>query len=144
MSENKSLSSTGSNKGDKPGIDGVDKRTPSPPFGYSRLCLYTEDQQIAIVAEFHANRIKPNRIAYRTGIDIAFVQQLITGECYPAVFKRLLVQYRRGRRAQRVNSALKLNGCARFELQAEAEKEYQATVESEGPSHRIIKTLSRH
>ena len=47
-----------------------DTRTPSPPYGYSRECHYTRDKQVHIVAEYHAHKIRPSRIAYRVGIDI--------------------------------------------------------------------------
>ena len=36
-----------------------------------------------IVAEFHAHKIRPSRIAYRVGIDIAFIEELIAGETEP-------------------------------------------------------------
>ena len=57
----------------------TDTRTPSPPYGYSRLCHYSREQQLHIVAEFHAHKIRPSRIAYRVGIDIAFIEALIAG-----------------------------------------------------------------
>ena len=57
-----------------------DTRTPSPPYGYSRECTHSREQQIHIVAEFHAHKIRPSRIAYRVGIDIALIEELIAGE----------------------------------------------------------------
>ena len=56
-----------------------DGRTPSPPYGYSRECTHSREQQIHIVAEFHANKIRPSRIAYRVGIDIAFIEEMPLG-----------------------------------------------------------------
>jgi hypothetical protein len=94
-----------------------DVRSPSPPYGYSKVCDYSEQQQIHLVAEFHAHRISPARIAYRTGIDIAFVRDLLSGEAYPKMFKVLLAQYRRNRRDQRLQQSLKLKGSARYHLQ---------------------------
>ena len=58
------------------------KRAPNPPLGYSRECKLTEAKQIRLVAEFHANRIRPSRIAYRLGIDIALIEALLTGALY--------------------------------------------------------------
>ena len=55
----------------------ADSRTPSPPYGYSRECDYSREEQIHIVAEFHAHKIRPSRIAYRVGIDIAFIDMKI-------------------------------------------------------------------
>lgn len=120
-----------------------ESRTPNPPFGYIRDCDYTEEQQIRIVAEFHANRIKPTRIAYRTGIDIQFVKQLLGGELHPQLFKRLLAGYRRSRRSQRLNASMKYSGAERFELQKQIEDEYAAHHEPQAPKPRVIKTLHR-
>jgi hypothetical protein len=35
---------------------------------------------MALVAEFHVHRIRPSRIAYRLGIDIASVEGWLSGE----------------------------------------------------------------
>ena len=59
------------------------------------LTLQTREQQIHIVAEFHANKIRPSRIAYRVGIDIAFIEALIAGEEEPDLFPRLVSRYSR-------------------------------------------------
>jgi hypothetical protein len=68
----------------------IDYRTPSPPYGYSRECTHTREQQMHIVAEFHAHKIRPSRIAYRIGIDIAFIEALIAGETEPEQFAQLV------------------------------------------------------
>lgn len=120
-----------------------DKRTPNPPFGYCRECEHSQEQQIRIVAEFHANRIKPKRIAYRTGIDIQFVQQLIDGQHHPQHFKQLVAQFRRNRRAQRLSASKKYSGTERFELETQIEQEYLANSEPDTPRPRVIKTLRR-
>ena len=49
-------------------------------FGLLRECDLSEAKQIRLVAEFHANRIRPSRIAYRLGIDIALIDALLAGE----------------------------------------------------------------
>ena len=43
-------------------------------MGYACECTLTLEQQIDLVAEFHVHRIRPSRIAYRLGIDIAQVE----------------------------------------------------------------------
>lgn len=121
----------------------ADRRTPNPPFGYVCECEHTQEQQIRIVAEFFANRIKPARIAYRTGIDVQFVKQLIDGKLYPQHFKQLLAYYRRNRRTQRLNASMKYSGSQRFELQKQIEAEYVANREPDEPKPRVIKTLHR-
>ena len=102
-----------------------DPRTPSPPFGYSRPCDLDRDQQIAVVAEFHANKIRPNRIAYRMGIDIAFVEALIAGEEEPEHFAALVERYRRKRYQDRMRDSSARRGTGRYELQKQIEQEFQ-------------------
>ena len=102
-----------------------DTRTPSPPFGYSRECHYSREEQIHIVAEFHANKIRPSRIAYRVGIDIAFIEELIAGETEAERFPRLVAHYRRQRYQQRMNDTKEKRGIARYELQQQIEREFR-------------------
>ena len=102
-----------------------DSRTPSPPFGYSRECTHSRDKQIQIVAEFHAHKIRPSRIAYRVGIDIAFIEELIAGETEPERFSQLVKFYRKGRYQQRLKASARNNGVTRYELQQQIEREYQ-------------------
>jgi len=101
-----------------------DHRTPSPPYGYSRPCTYSREEQIAIVAEFHAHRIRPSRIAYRVGIDIAFIEALIAGETETERFAQLLAQYRNRRYRQRLRESTGLSGAARYEMQQCIERDY--------------------
>ena len=104
----------------------TDSRTPSPPHGYSRECAHTREQQIHIVAQFHAHRIRPSRIAYRVGIDIAFIEALIAGETEPEYFEQLVVYYRRQRYQQRLKDANRSRtGGARYELQQAIEREFR-------------------
>lgn len=102
-----------------------DTRTPSPPFGYSRPCTLDRDQQIEVVAQFHANRIRPNRIAYRMGIDIAFVEALIAGEEEPRRFASLVERFRRQRYRDRMRDSAGRSGSGRYELQQQIETEFQ-------------------
>lgn len=101
----------------------TDPRTPSPPFGYSRACEYAYEEQVRIVALYAANRIRPSRIAYREGIDIALVEALIAGEAEQDRFQRWLAYYRKQRRQERLNATKKLAGSARFELESRIEAE---------------------
>lgn len=103
----------------------MDSRTPSPPYGYSRPCNYSREQQLHIVAEFHAHRIRPSRIAYRVGIDIAFIEALIAGELEQERFPRLVAHYRRQRFQQRMQASHKHNGVTRFEMQQRIEGDFQ-------------------
>lgn len=102
-----------------------DSRTPSPPWGYSRLCTLTRDRQIEVVAQFHAHRIRPNRIAYRTGIDIALVEALIAGEVEAPRFAALLARHRRQRYRERMDSSSQERAGSRYELQQRIEREYR-------------------
>jgi len=106
-----------------------DTRTPSPPHGYSRVCTHTREQQIHIVAEFHAHKIRPSRIAYRVGIDIALIEALIAGELEERRFPKLVKHYRSNRHRDRLRDAAKKKGVARFELQQVIEGEFEREVE---------------
>ncbi len=102
----------------------ADTRTPSPPYGYSRECTHTREQQLHIVAEFHAHKIRPSRIAYRVGIDIAFIEELIAGETEPERFAQLVKHYRAARHQQRLRESAKRTGVARYEQQQRIEREF--------------------
>jgi hypothetical protein len=109
----------------EPGTDSTqDPRTPSPPYGYSRVCEHSREQQIHIVAEFHAHKIRPSRIAYRVGIDIAFIEQLIAGEVESERFARLVKRYRTRRYHERLRASATHTGVTRYELQQQIEKEF--------------------
>ncbi len=101
-----------------------DSRTPSPPLGYSRECHYGREQQMHIVAKFHANKIRPSRIAYRVGIDIAFIEALIAGEEEAQRFPALVARYRRQRYQTRMKDSARRSGTTRFELEQRIEKEF--------------------
>jgi hypothetical protein len=102
-----------------------DPRTPSPPFGYACECTLSPARQIEVVAQFHAHRIRPNRIAYRTGIDIAVVEALIAGEREPERFAFFLARHRRSRYQQRMRESAGERGVSRYELQQRIEREFR-------------------
>lgn len=106
-----------------------DTRTPSPPYGYSRECAHTREEQIHIVAQFHAHKIRPSRIAYRVGIDIAFIEELIAGEVEQERFPRLVAHYRRQRYQQRMSETSGRRGAARYELEQRIEREFRQEVD---------------
>lgn len=106
-----------------------DNRTPSPPYGYSRECTHTREQQIHIVAEFHAHKIRPSRIAYRVGIDIALIEELIAGEVEAKRFPALVRRYRKQRYQQRLHDTGKRSGVARYEQQQKIEHEFVQDVD---------------
>lgn len=78
-----------------------------------------------IVAEYHAHKIRPSRIAYRVGIDIAFIEELIAGEVESERFPRLVAFYRRQRYQQRMSDSARRRGVTRYELQQQIEREFR-------------------
>jgi hypothetical protein len=106
-----------------------DSRTPSPPYGYSRECTHSREEQMHIVAEFHAHKIRPSRIAYRVGIDIAFIEELIAGETEEERFPRLVAHYRRQRYQQRLSESSARRGVTRYELEQRIEREFRQEVD---------------
>ena len=95
------------------------------PVSTTKVSAKPLQEQISVVAEFHAHKIQPVRIAYRTGIDLELVQQLINGESYQRLFTALLARHRKNRRDQRLQQSLRKKGIARTALQAQIEREYQ-------------------
>ncbi len=104
-------------------------RTPSPPYGYSRECSHDKERQIHIVAEFHAHKIQPARIAYRIGIDIAFIEELIAGEAEAGRFERLVRHYRKQRFASRMTDSKVKKGGAQYELQQKIARDFEQEVD---------------
>ena len=118
-----------------------DTRTPSPPYGYSRPCTLDREAQVRVVAQFHANHIRPNRIAFRMGIDIAFIEALIAGETEVERFAALVERFRRQRYRERMSESAAQRGSRRFELQQRIERDYiqereQALVRAVTPPNR--------
>jgi len=81
-------------------------------------------QQIDVVAQFHAHKILPQRIAYRTGISLDLVNDLINGELHTSLFNSALARHRKNRRDQRLKQSYRLKGIAQAELQDKIMKEY--------------------
>lgn len=103
----------------------VDQRTPSPPYGYSRPCDFSYEQQVHIVAEFHANGIRPSRIAFRMGIDIALIEALIAGEQEQPRFDALVADYRKRRFQHAMRRVARDRGVKRYDAEQRALRELQ-------------------
>jgi hypothetical protein len=108
-----------------------DDRTPSPPYGYSCPCRLDREAQIRVVAQFHANHIRPNRIAYRMGIDIAFVEALIAGEVEREKFTALVERFRRQRYRDRMRDSDAQRGSRRYELQQKIERDFHRELKQQ-------------
>ena len=96
---------------------------------YAKHCKKPLKAQIDVVAEFHAHRIHPDRIAYRTGVDIQLVHQLINGESHQQLFKALLTRHKKARRDQRLKKSLRHKGIKQAELQDKIEQEYHLSLQ---------------
>jgi hypothetical protein len=85
-------------------------------------------QQIDVVAEFHAHKIAPDRIAVRTGIELQLVTELVGGESHQRLFTALVARHRRARRDQRLKKSLRKKGIGQAELQDQIEQEYNESL----------------
>lgn len=95
---------------------------------YSKTSEKSLREQIDVVAEFHAHKIQPQRIAYRTGIALTLVQGLINGEQHQQLFKYRLAAHRKRRRDQRLKQSRRIKGIAQADLQDQIEQEYQQSL----------------
>ena len=98
------------------------------PSGYAKVSEKNLRQQIDVVAEFHAYKIHPQRIAYRTGIELQLVTELINGDSHQRLFKASLARHRKARRDQRLQKSFRKKGIAQAELQDKIEQDYQASI----------------
>lgn len=110
-------------------LSNTDKQ--SPPTldlmqGYAKVCDKPLAEQISIVAEFHAHKITPQRIAYRTGVDVELVSQLVAGELHQRQFQYWLARHRKARRDLRLKKSLRKKGIAQSVLQDKIEADYQS------------------
>tara|TARA_B100001057_G_scaffold381157_1_gene386976 strand:+ start:459 stop:767 length:309 start_codon:yes stop_codon:yes gene_type:complete len=78
-----------------------------------------------LVAEFHVHRIRPSRIAYRLGIDIAQVEAWLSGEQDAEQFQRLMVAHRRRKYQLQIRRADRLRGQQAYELRLAAQQDLQ-------------------
>ena len=101
----------------------TDSRRPNPPIGYACECTLTLEQQIDLVAEFHVHRIRPSRIAYRLGIDIAQVEAWLSGEQDNRRFQQLISQHRRKKYQRQLRRADRLRGQQAYEMRLAAQQD---------------------
>ena len=102
-----------------------DTRSPNPPVGYACECTLSRRQQIELVAEFHVHRIRPSRIAYRLGIDIAEVEGWLSGEQDDQQFQHLMTSHRRRKYQMQLHRADRLRGQKAYEMRLAAKKDLQ-------------------
>ena len=99
----------------------ADNRSPNPPIGYACGCTLSPAQQIDLVAEFHVNRIRPSRIAYRLGIDLAQVEAWLSGEEDSDYFQDLIRRHRRRKYQMQLGRAAQFRGQQSYEMRLAAE-----------------------
>ena len=97
---------------------------------YAKITGKTLQQQIDVVAEFHAHKISPERIAFRTGVNLELVNQLLNGDVHQRLFAHLMIRHRKSRRDQRLKKSLRLKGIGQATLQDEIELEYSKSMAS--------------
>ena len=114
-------------------IEVTDSRRPNPPIGYACECTLTPEQQIDLVAEFHVHRIRPSRIAYRLGIDIAQVEAWLSGEQDAERFQRLMAVHRRRKYQLQIRRVDRLRGQQSYELRLAAQQDLQQESGVESP-----------
>ena len=101
----------------------ADNRSPNPPIGYACDCTLSPAQQIDLVAEFHVNLIRPSRIAYRLGIDLAQVEAWLSGEEDSYHFQDLIRRHRRRKYQMQLRRAAKFRGQQAYEMRLAAERD---------------------
>ena len=125
----------------------ADNRSPNPPMGYACECSLTTDQQIDLVAEFHVHRIRPSRIAYRLGIDIAQVEAWLSGEQDSERFQRLIAVHKKRKYQLQVRKADRLRGQKAYELRLAAKQDFHIgqPVDVQAPADKYNKApYGRH
>ena len=101
----------------------ADNRSPNPPIGYACECTLSSEQQIDLVAEFHVHRIRPSRIAYRLGIDLAQVEAWLSGEQDSDYFQNLIRRHRRRKYQMQLRRAERFRGQQSYEMRLAAERD---------------------
>ena len=102
-----------------------ENRSPNPPIGYACNCTLSPAHQINLVAEFHVNRIRPSRIAYRLGIDLAQVEAWLSGEQDSDRFQELIRRHRRRKYQMQVSRAARFRGQQSYEMRLAAERDLE-------------------
>jgi hypothetical protein len=90
-------------------------------MGYACDCTMSLPRQMALVAEFHVHRIRPSRIAYRLGIDIARVEGWLSGEQDCDQFQRLIAACKKKRYQAQMKRADRFRGQQAYEMRLAAQ-----------------------
>ncbi len=90
-------------------------------MGYACDCDMPLSRQMALVAEFHVHRIRPSRIAYRLGIDIARVEGWLSGEQDGAQFQGLIIASRKKKYLAQMRRADRFRGQEAYEMRLAAQ-----------------------
>ena len=98
-------------------------RRPNPPLGYACECTMSYSRQMALVAEFHVHRIRPSRIAYRLGIDIARVEGWLSGEQDGERFQRLVTACKKRKYRAQMKRADRFRGQQAYEMRLAAQND---------------------
>jgi hypothetical protein len=101
-------------------MEAPDVRRPNPPMGYACDCRMPLARQMALVAEFHVHRIRPSRIAYRLGIDIARVEGWVSGEQDGDQFQRLVSAAKKKKYQAQMKRADRFRGQRAYEMRLAA------------------------
>jgi hypothetical protein len=75
---------------------------------------------MALVAEFHVHRIRPSRIAYRLGIDIARVEGWVSGEQDGDQFQLLVSAAKKKKYQAQMKRADRFRGQRAYEMRLAA------------------------
>ncbi len=110
--------------------EAMSSEQPDKTTAYAKTSRKTLQEQIDVVAEFHAHQIRPERIAYRTGIALALVRELIEGDSHQALFRARLARHRRARRDQRLRQSRRHRGIRQADLQDAIEREYREDLDT--------------
>jgi len=78
---------------------------------------------MALVAEFHVHRIRPSRIAYRLGIDIARVEGWVSGEQDGDQFQRLVSASKKKKYQAQMKRADRFRGQRAYEMRRAAQND---------------------
>ena len=80
---------------------------------------------MALVAEFHVHRIRPSRIAYRLGIDIARVEGWVSGEQDGDQFRRLVSAAKKKKYLAQMKRADRFRGQRAYEMRLAAHNDFR-------------------
>jgi hypothetical protein len=89
-------------------------------MGYACDCTMPLSRQMALVAEFYVHRIRPSRIAYRLGIDIARVEGWLSGEQDGEQFLRLVAAFKKKKYQTQMRRADRFRGQQAYEMRLAA------------------------